>query len=87
MAQTFRAILKGDRVEWLGAAPETNGGVAVEITVVPQPSPANDPARGRRILETLNEIAARGTAAQAFGDPLEYQREVRKDRPLPGRDE
>lgn len=24
--------------------------------------------------------------AEKFGDPLEWQREVRKDRPLPGRD-
>jgi hypothetical protein len=86
MSTTYKAILRGDRVEWLGEAPDTNGGVAVQITVIQQETPAERAARGQAVLEALNALAASG-AAEAFGDPLEWQREIRKDRPLPGRDE
>ena len=36
----------------------------------------------RRAFKALQESGV----AEKFGDPLEWQREVRKDRPLPGRD-
>jgi hypothetical protein len=84
---TYKAILKGDRVEWMGAAPETNGGVAVEITVLSPAPDVDDATRRQRILEALNALAARGTYAADVTDPVEWQREIRKDRPLPGREE
>ena len=86
MHSTYKAILKGDRVEWLGEAPDTNGGVPVQITVLEQPHPSDDATREQRIREILNALVASGAAA-AFGDPVEWQREIRKDRPLPGRDD
>jgi hypothetical protein len=42
---------------------------------------------GKKVAEIMAEIAARGTAFQAIKDPVAWQREIRKDRPLPGRDE
>lgn len=87
MPSIYKAILKGDRVEWIGPAPETNGGVAVEITVVSQPpAVVDEAARKQQLLDVLNALAASG-AGEAFGDPVEWQREIRKDRPLPGRED
>lgn len=42
---------------------------------------------GKRIAEIMAEIAARGEAFHDITDPITWQREVRKDRPLPGREE
>lgn len=42
--------------------------------------------RARRMCEALEAIAAAGTFDH-IDDPVEWQREVRKDRPMPGRDE
>ena len=86
MSMTYKGILRGDRVEWIGEAPDTNGGVTVQITVVQQESPAEKAARQQAVLEALNALAASGVA-EVFGDPVEWQREIRKDRPLPGREE
>jgi hypothetical protein len=86
MHSTYKGILKGDRIQWIGEAPDTNGGVPVQVTLLQQPKTLSDEERRRRILETLNALAASGAAA-AFGDPLEWQREIRKDRPLPGRED
>jgi hypothetical protein len=83
---TYKGILKGDRIEWIGEAPDIADAVPVQVTVLEQPAALNDEERRRRILETLNALAARNAGA-AFGDPLEWQRETRKDRPLPGRED
>lgn len=41
--------------------------------------------RQAAIGKAIEELVALGTASR-FGDPMEWQREVRKDRLLPGRD-
>ncbi|WP_128546890.1 hypothetical protein [Larkinella soli] len=40
----------------------------------------------RSLSEVLNELSISGIA-EKYGDPSEWQRETRKDRPLPGREE
>ena len=89
MSMTHKAILRGDRVEWLGKAPDTNGGggVAVQITVLTQPEAADVDAQRRAVTEALEALAKRGTYASDVVDPVEWQREIRQDRPLPGREE
>ncbi|MCC3504590.1 MAG: hypothetical protein JGK23_17550 [Microcoleus sp. PH2017_19_SFW_U_A] len=42
--------------------------------------------RRQRIVEILEKIAASNVFADII-DPVEWQRELRQDRPLPGRDE
>ncbi len=42
--------------------------------------------RGKRIKAALQTLAELGTFAD-ITDPVEWQRQIRKDRPLPGRDE
>jgi len=41
--------------------------------------------RGKRLKKALLKLAEMGTFAH-IQDPVEWQRQVRKDRPLPGRD-
>ena len=42
---------------------------------------------GKKVAEVMAEIAARGTAFRDIKDPIAWQREIRKDRPLLGREE
>ena len=42
--------------------------------------------RGKRIKAALETLAELGTFAD-ITDPVEWQRQIRKDRPLPGREE
>lgn len=86
MATTYKAILTGDRLQWLGEAPETNGGIPVEVTVTRAPAPLDEDARRRQLIAAMDALVASGVA-ENFGDPIEWQREVRKDRPLPGRED
>lgn len=86
MLEKYRAIIHGDRIEWEGEAPEELEGsstIKVDVTVVSD-KPALKKPNGKKMAEALAKIAARG--ALPIEDPLKWQREMRKDRPLPGRD-
>lgn len=41
---------------------------------------------GAKLARLMEQIAARGTAFSDIKDPAAWQREIRKDRPLPGRE-
>ena len=88
MIMTYQALLKGDRLEWTEAAPRLQPdqqSVKVYVTIVPEDEAAVE-ARGRRKTEALEKLDELGTFAE-LKDPVEWQRELRRDRPLPGRDE
>ena len=88
MLPTYKAILRGDRVEWLGDAPATNGGVPVHVTVLSETSAPDSELEGRRrrVREALDALAS-GSAFAEIRDPVAWQREIRKDRSLPGRED
>ncbi len=48
----------------------------------------NDETEEERVAAIRKALTAlqKSGVAEKFGDPLEWQREIRKDRPLPGRD-
>lgn len=82
--QTYRAILKGDRLEWTDSEPaDLNPEQPVEVTILDEQDRLAD--RRRRMAEALENLAA-ADAFSEISDPVEWQREIRKDRPLPGRD-
>jgi hypothetical protein len=91
MPETYPAILNGDRLEWTGEppGPDPQGrALAVEVAIlgdVPVDDPADLEDRSRRAIAALERLAARGTFAE-IEDPVAWQREVRQDRPLPGRE-
>ena len=89
MELTYEAILKGNELEWLGDMPDEvreMKPVHVEVTLLrggePKRKTKTDPKAAAAALERM---AAQG-GVKSIPDPLEWQRETRKDRPLPGRE-
>jgi len=73
-------------LEWTDAAPtDLNAEQSVEVTIVSSPTDSDVVARGRRMVEILERLAAMNAFSE-ISDPSEWQREIRKDRPLPGRE-
>jgi hypothetical protein len=83
--RTYTALLRGDRLEWLGEAPEsqTDAPLRVHVTIIEPVVEGH--ARGPAMAALLEKLAARGTFA-AIPDPVTWQRELRQDRALPGRE-
>jgi len=87
MSNTYKAVLKGDRLEWVEEPPqELRSGrpITVRVSVVQQPSDFQT-ARGRRMAEALEKLAEIN-ALPDISHPEAWERETRKDRPLPGRE-
>jgi hypothetical protein len=87
MLPSYEALYEHGRLHWLGETPHLDQArviVTVIETVAPRAEP--NPPNGRELALLLEEMAANGVA-DAFGDPLEWQRQERADRPLPGRDD
>ena len=71
--------------EWVSAvSSEESERQAMKIT--PRQSELTKEERGRRLGEILDRLAASGIA-EKFGDPVEWQREMRHDKPLIGRED
>jgi hypothetical protein len=88
MNNVFPATLENGVITWgpNGAPPlPVNEPRAVEV-VVPMRPPTVDPNKKRRLRKLFEELARRGTFDD-IEDPVEWQREIRKDRPLEGREE
>ena len=86
MSRTYDAVLTGDdQLEWKGNPPPGPKPVDVQV-VVPDEADVLTPEERRRLREeALRELAAMG-AFREIDDPVAWQREIRKDRPLPGRE-
>lgn len=90
MFQTYKAVLRGDRLEWRGETPEQVEGehaVDVHVTILRDADVAADRmTRGAKMAEALEKLAAIN-AFPDIADPSAWQREQREERPLPGRSE
>lgn len=85
--RTYRVLLHGNCLEWLGEAPksQTDAPLRVQVTIV-EPEPISEAhARGPAMAALLEKLAARGTFA-AITDPVRWQRDLRQDRALPKRE-
>ena len=82
MLRTDPAILRGNLLDWGDNPPQlTVGEVRVYVTILDSPAPApNGPA----MVAALEALAAAG-GPSGFDDPEGWEREIREDRPLPGR--
>ncbi len=85
--QTYKAILRGDRLEWSGDPPEhLDAEQEVYVTIVQE---ATDSSRatsdGKAMAEALSKLAASVSNLHKT-DPSTWQREQRRDRELPDRD-
>ena len=85
MKRAYKAILRGDRVEWLNGAPDEQGPLLVEITVTKELDPDEEAILSKPVSQLFQELADMGAFSE-IEDPVAWQREIRKDRPLPGRE-
>jgi 3-mercaptopyruvate sulfurtransferase SseA len=85
--ETYRAILKGNRLEWTESKPTNlEAEQPVEVTILDTPYDVDATTQGERMAKALERLAASNALAD-IRDPVAWQREIRKDRPLPGREE
>ena len=86
--RTYKALLRRDRLEWLGETPEpqTDAALSVHVTVLEQEPPAEVHARGQAMAALLEKLAECRTFS-AITDPVRWQRELRQERVLPEREE
>ena len=90
MLPTYKAVLRDDRVEWIDLPPGRKGPLPVHVTILEESHEHPSVKRGRDMadaleaLESLEALAALG-GVSSIADPSAWQREVREERPLPGR--
>ncbi len=93
MLKSYEAIYDHGRVEWTGAAPScTHARVLVVLDESAEEAPpAEETGRtnGDRLVELIKGWGPTFGAKvmKTFGDPVEWQREQRRERPLPGRED
>ena len=89
MLSTYKALLKGDRLEWRGEAPELaseDRPVAVHVTILDDDGlVSRHPSQGQQMAVALEQLAA-VQALSEIVDPVAWERETRQDRALPDRD-
>jgi hypothetical protein len=89
MLRTYKAVLKGDRIEWSDDAPTylaPERAVAVQVTVLDEePMSTANQSQGQRMAAALEQLAAVHAFAE-MSDPAAWESEIRKDRPLPDRE-
>lgn len=88
MKQTYKAVLRGNRLEWLEKTPDYSEDqpISVEVTILVDEDPSEKASRGEHMSAILEQLAETNVFS-TIKDPLSWQREVRKDRLLPGREE
>lgn len=85
MLRTYKAILHGNTLDWVSEKPVlTDEGKEVHVTVL-EGQKTRLQSDGQAMAAALKLISDSGKVS-SFGDALEWQREVREDRPLPGRE-
>lgn len=89
MLQTYKAVLRGDRLEWRGDAPKLERPeqpVPVHVTLLDEPvAETVEPDRGRRVAEALEQLAEMHALAD-IEDPVDWEKDMREDRPLLNRE-
>jgi hypothetical protein len=82
MHETYRAVLRGNHLEWSGEAPgklRADRGVEVMVTILGElDSPVSARERGAAMAAPLERLAAAG-GPKSFGDAAEWERETRRE--------
>lgn len=89
MPNIYKAVLKGNHLEWLEDPPtglDSDQAVTVHVSILREPtSLAQRATQGQKMVDALEKLAALN-ALPDITDPEAWQREARQDRILPGRD-
>ncbi len=89
MQTEYKAILTDDHLEWKGERPKSlvNGQPAEVVVVIPDDeADAVEIEMRRRRIAALRRIAASGGVPE-IPDAVAWQREMREDRKMPGRED
>jgi hypothetical protein len=84
MLNTYRAILDGNQLNWIDTPPQITKSVEVQITLLKETTQAALRERGQKMAQVLESLA-KINPLSGINDPLEWQRDLRQDRPLPNR--
>ncbi len=86
MPQTFPALLTGDQLQWTPPRPMAfpkDQPMRVNVTFVDDPATGLSPGeKMSAVLEQLSQL----TPFKDIDDPVAWQRDLRPDRSLPGRE-
>ena len=88
MLNTYRAVLRGQLLEWLYEQPQnlpSDQAVAVHVTILDETTPLAKKQQGRRMAAALEQLAKMNASVRAV-DARQWEREVRQERVLPGRE-
>lgn len=86
MDSTYKATVRGDRIEWEDDVPEevrSQPALSVIVTIA-EPIKVSDKTGGSRMAAALERLA-RGGGVPSISDPVQWQREQREDRNIPDR--
>jgi hypothetical protein len=86
---TYDGVLKDDHIEWADDISPQERPVRIRVTIIEEDTGAdenteaasNAPTRGENVADIMAKIAERVTF-NAIDDPVQWQREIRKDRPI-----
>ena len=80
---TYKATLTGNHLQWdvdIRDYINPERPLAVYVTILDQP--VNYTSQGERMAQALEKLAVTNTL-QSIDDPVQWQREIREDRPQP----
>jgi hypothetical protein len=88
MLTTYKAILRGDRLEWSDEVPVSAANdtpITVHVTILDDTNMlAQKRLRGQHMADILAQLASKRTL-NSINDPATWERDVRSDRSLPDR--
>jgi hypothetical protein len=88
--QTYKATLRGNRLEWSDTVPQAiaeDRSVAVHVTILDEVQASSaQQTSGQQMAAILEQLAHHPTLT-SISDPIAWQREQRGERTLPGREE
>lgn len=79
-------VISGNRESALDLVKKLSEELGLHVRELsPEEEEANQKKRSERLYQLMEEMA-KSNAFESIKDPVAWQREIRKDRPLPGRD-
>ena len=87
MLETYKATLRGDKIEWETDVPtilEKENSVAVYVTIIDEADVTDSP-NGQKMAKVLKKLATKG-GISTIENASEWQREQRQDRNFDGRE-
>ena len=89
MPHTYKATLRGNRLEWEGAVPQALSAdqpIAVHVTIFDDSQVVTPHTSGQHMAAILEQLTHQPTLT-SISDPVAWQREQRAERSLPGRED